>query len=628
MNNNVIIGTAGHIDHGKTTLIKALSGIETDTTQEEKERGMSINLGFAYFDLPSGKRCGVVDVPGHEKFIKNMLAGVSGINLVLLLVDSREGIMPQTKEHIDILTLLGIENYIIVMTKIDLVEEEYRELVKEDIREFTKGSALENAPIIEVDSISRKGIDVLLDTIDKKTNDIEAKNIEKNARLNVDRSFQVKGFGTVVTGTLTEGSISVGDELVIYPKEVKAKVRNIQVHSQDVDKAYAGQRTAINLSNIKFDDVKRGDTLATAGSLVKTYMLDSEIKLINDDRANLELWDRVRIYVGTVEVMARVVPLGTESIKPGESGFVQLRLEEEIAVKNYDKFIIRTYSPMVTIGGGVILDASPRKHSRFNEEILEKLKVQLEGNSGDLIQNYLLSHSNYIVSKKDIIKDLQLSEGEAATELDELVTSGNIFETNPGYIHKKKYDEVLEKLKKLLADYHKRYKLKVGIPKVEIISKFKLSQKEVLELIELFIKNNEVRLEGNLVTEKDFVVNYDKKQLAEKARIEKELLNGGFTPPTIKELTNGVKASLELLDSLVDNTIIRLDADLVLHRDVLTKAIEKVNEHFKNAEKMTLAEFRDITGSSRKYSMAILEHIDKLGITRRVENYRVLVKNK
>ena len=628
MNNNVIIGTAGHIDHGKTTLIKALSGIETDTTLEEKERGMSINLGFAYFDLPSGKRCGVVDVPGHEKFIKNMLAGVSGINLVLLLVDSREGIMPQTKEHIDILTLLGIENYIIVMTKIDLVEEEYRELVKEDIREFTKGSALENAPIIEVDSISRKGIDVLLDTIDKKTNDIEAKNIEKNARLNVDRSFQVKGFGTVVTGTLTEGSISVGDELVIYPKEVKAKVRNIQVHSQDVDKAYAGQRTAINLSNIKFDDVKRGDTLATAGSLVKTYMLDSEIKLINDDRANLELWDRVRIYVGTVEVMARVVPLGTESIKQGESGFVQLRLEEEIAVKNYDKFIIRTYSPMVTIGGGVILDASPRKHSRFNEEILEKLKVQLEGNSGDLIQNYLLSHSNYIVSKKDIIKDLQLSEGEAATELDELVTSGNIFETNLGYIQKKKYDEVLEKLKKLLADYHKRYKLKVGIPKVEIISKFKLSQKEVLELIELFIKNNEVRLEGNLVAEKDFVVNYDKKQLAEKARIEKELLNGGFTPPTIKELTNGVKASLELLDSLVDNTIIRLDADLVLHRDVLTKAIEKVNEHFKNAEKMTLAEFRDITGSSRKYSMAILEYIDKLGITRRVENYRVLVKNK
>ena len=626
MNNNVIIGTAGHIDHGKTTLIKALSGIETDTTQEEKDRGMSINLGFAYFDLPSGKRCGVVDVPGHEKFIKNMLAGVSGINLVLLLVDSREGIMPQTKEHVDILTLLGIENYIIVMTKIDLVEEEYRELVKEDIREFIAGTVLENSPIIEVDSISKKGLDNLLETIDKKTEDIEAKNIEKNARLNIDRSFQVKGFGTVVTGTLTEGSISVGDELVIYPKEVKAKVRNIQVHSQDVDKAYAGQRTAINLSNIKFDDVKRGDTLATADSLTKTYMLDSEIKLINDERANLELWDRVRVYIGTEEVMARVVPLGTDLLKAGESSFAQLRLEDEIAVKNYDKFIIRTYSPMITIGGGVILDASPKKHSRFNEEILEKLKVQLEGNTSDLIANYILSHNNYLVSKDSIVKDLQLPEEELVESISQLLETATVYETKLGYIHKKKYEEVLEKLKKLLVEYHNRFKLKVGIPKIEVLSKFKLSQKETLELLDLFIANNEIRLEGNLVAEKDFAVNYDKKQLAEKERIEKVLLEGGFTPPTIKDLTNGEKPKVEILESLIDNTIVRLDADLVLHANVLKEAIQKVEDHFSVNEQMGLAEFRDMTGSSRKYSMAILEYIDKLGITRRVENYRVLAK--
>ena len=601
MNNNVIIGTAGHIDHGKTTLIKALSGIETDTTQEEKERGMSINLGFAYFDLPSGKRCGVVDVPGHERFIKNMLAGVSGINLVLLLVDSREGIMPQTKEHFDILTLLGIENYIIVMTKIDLVEEEYRELVKEDIRAFTAGTPLEGAPIIEVDSISKKGLDTLLETIDKKTEDIQARNIEKNARLNVDRAFQVKGFGTVVTGTLTEGVINVGDELVIYPKEIKTKVRNIQVHAQDV-------------------------TQATAGSLTKTYMIDTEIKLINDESANLELWDRVRVYIGTEEIMARVVPLGAEELVAGGNGFAQLRLEEEIAVKNYDKFIIRTYSPMITIGGGVILDANPKKHSRFNEEILEKLKVQLEGNSSDLIANYLLSHQDYLVAKDNIVKELQLPVNEVEADIAQLLEEGLIYQTRIGYIHKKKYEEVLEKLKKLLIDYHKRYKLKVGIPKIEVISKFKLSQKEVLEMIDLFIKNNEVRLEGNLVAEKDFVVNYDKKQLAEKARIERELLQGGFTPPTIKDLTNGVKASVELLDSLVDNTIIRLDADLVLHKDMLDQAIKKVEEHFSTNDKMALAEFRDMTGSSRKYSMAILEYIDKLGVTRRVENYRVLAK--
>ena len=626
MNNNVIIGTAGHIDHGKTTLIKALSGIETDTTQEEKDRGMSINLGFAYFDLPSGKRCGVVDVPGHEKFIKNMLAGVSGINLVLLLVDSREGIMPQTKEHIDILTLLGIENYIIVMTKIDLVEEEYRELVKEDIREFIAGTVLENSPIIEVDSISKKGLDKLLETIDKKTEDIEAKNIEKNARLNIDRSFQVKGFGTVVTGTLTEGVVNVGDELVIYPKGIKTKVRNIQVHSKDVEKAYAGQRTAINLANIKFDDVKRGDTLATADSLTKTYMLDIEIKLINDERANLELWDRVRVYIGTEEVMARVVPLGTDLLKAGESSFAQLRLEDEIAVKNYDKFIIRTYSPMITIGGGVILDASPKKHSRFNEEILEKLKVQLEGNTSDLIANYILSHNNYLVSKDSIVKDLQLPEEEVVESIAQLVETATVYETKLGYIHKKKYEEVLEKLKKLLVEYHNRFKLKVGIPKIEVLSKFKLSQKETLELLDLFIANNEIRLEGNLVAEKDFVVNYDKKQLAEKERIEEDLLEGGFTPPTIKDLTNGEKPKVEILESLIDNTIVRLDADLVLHANVLKEAIQKVEDHFSANDQMGLAEFRDMTGSSRKYSMAILEYIDKLGITRRVENYRVLAK--
>ena len=626
MNNNVIIGTAGHIDHGKTTLIKALSGIETDTTQEEKDRGMSINLGFAYFDLPSGKRCGVVDVPGHERFIKNMLAGVSGINLVLLLVDSREGIMPQTKEHIDILTLLGIENYIIVMTKIDLVEEEYRELVKEDIQEFISGTVLENSPIIEVDSISKKGLDTLLATIDKKTEDIAAKNVEKNARINIDRSFQVKGFGTVVTGTLTEGVINVGDELVIYPKEVKAKVRNIQVHSKDVETAYAGQRTAINLANIKFDDVKRGDTLATAGSLTKTYMLDTEIKLINDERANLELWDRVRVYIGTEEVMARVVPLGTDLLKAGESSFAQLRLEEEIAVKNYDKFIIRTYSPMITIGGGVILDANPRKHSRFNEEILEKLKVQLEGNTTDLIANYLLSHTDYLNSKENILKELQLPKEEVEESLTQLVENTTIYETKLGFIHKKKYDEVLEKLKKLLSDYHNRYKLKVGIPKIEVLSKFKISQKEMLELLDLFILNNKIRLEGNLVAEKDFVVNYDKKQLAEKERIEKALLDGGFTPPSVKELTNGEKPKVELLESLIDNMVVRLDADLVLHEKVFKDAVQKVEAHCKKNNQIGLAEFRDMTGSSRKYSMAILEYMDKIGVTRRLENYRVLVK--
>lgn len=622
--NNVIIGTAGHIDHGKTTLIKALSGIETDTTAEEKERGMSINLGFAYFDLPSGKRCGVVDVPGHEKFIKNMLAGVSGINLVLLLIDSREGIMPQTKEHIDILSLLGIENYIIVMTKIDLVEEEYRELVKEDVLNFIKDTPLENSPIIEVDSISKKGIDVLLNEIDKKTEEVAKVQMSKNARLNIDRSFQVKGFGTVVTGTLTEGTISVGDELVIYPKNLKTKVRNIQVHEKDVQTAYAGQRTAINLNNVKVDDARRGYTLATEDSLTKTYMLDTEIKIIDDSAYNLELWDRVRVYSGTTEVMARVVPLGREVLEAGEKGFVQLRLEEEIAVKNYDKFIIRTYSPMITIGGGVVLDANPKKHSRFNDEILKKLQIQAEGSVKDLIANFVLTDHSYVLSSLDIAKTFEKTEEDIVEELHNLVDEGTLFTVNNSYIHIKKYEDMKDKVVKLLTDYHKKFKLKIGMPKIELLSKFKIASKELGIIIDILLENNVIKSENNFISVADFLVKYDNKQLQEKNNIEKTLLNNKFTPPSIKDLTKGVKANLEVLDSLIGNTVVRLDEDLVLHINVYQEALAAVKKHFESNEQMTLAEFRDMTGSSRKYSMAILEYMDKQGVTKRVENYRVL----
>ena len=625
---NVVVGTAGHIDHGKTTLIKALSGIETDTTVEEKERGISINLGFAYFDLPSGKRCGVVDVPGHEKFIKNMLAGVSGINLVLLLVDSREGIMPQTKEHADILSLLGIENYIIVMTKIDLVEDDYRELVREDIENFIKGTPLEGSPIVEVDSVSRKGIENLLKIIDEKTENIVRLKESRNARINVDRSFQVKGFGTVITGTLIEGTISVGDELEIYPNNVITKVRNIQVHENDVKTAYSGQRTAINLSNVKVEDVGRGNTLATPGTLIKTYMLDTEIKIIKDSDFNLKLWDRVRVYTGTMEVMARAVPLGTETIKPGEKGFVQLRLEEEISVKNYDKFIIRTYSPMVTIGGGVILDAVPKKHSRFNEDILNKLNIQLQGDNRELILNYLLTDYNNIIRAEEISKNLERNIGDILEDIDTLIKDGNVYKTSAGYIHVKKYEDFKEKIYKVVKEYHEKNKLRKGIMKAELLSRFKANQKEATIMIEFMINSQLLKAESSFISLYDFEIKYDEKELKNKNRIEKILLESRFTPPGVKELTEGFKGSHEVMESLVGSTVVRLDEDIVMHMKMFEEAKSKVMKHFDNNKKMTLAEFRDMTGSSRKYSLAMLEYMDKLGITKRVEDHRILGNNK
>lgn len=624
---NVVICTAGHIDHGKTALIKALSGIETDTTLEEKERGISINLGFAYFDLPSGKRCGVVDVPGHEKFIKNMLAGVSGINLVLLLVDAREGIMPQTKEHIDILSLLGIENYIIVITKIDLVDEDYIEFVREDVEKFIKETILENSPIIEVDSISRKGIDKLLKVIDEKTKNILMLKESKNSRINVDRAFQVKGFGTVITGTLLEGKISVGDELEIYPNNIITKVRNIQVHETDVKTAFAGQRTAINLNNIKVEEVCRGTILATPGTLIKTYMIDVEIKIINNSDFNLKLWDRVRVYIGTREVMARVVPLGTEIIKAGKNEFAQLRLEEEISVKNYDKFIIRTYSPMVTIGGGIILDAVPKKHNRFNEETLNKLKIQLQGDSKDLIESYLLTDCRNIIKIDEILKNFNEIKENILLNLKRLVEEKIVYETSSGYLHMKKYEDFKYKISKIVNEYHIKNKLRKGIVKAELLSKFKTNQKEIITILDLMISNKNLKIDNNFISLFDFEIKYDVNQIKHKNRMEKSLLESEFLPIGIKELTQGSKEAIEVLESLIGSTIVRLDGDIVIHEKAFKDAKSKVLNHFKNNKKILLSEFRDMIGSSRKYSLALLEYMDRLGITKRVDDYRVLGNN-
>lgn len=338
---NIIIGTAGHIDHGKTTLIKALTGRDTDTLKEEKQRGISINLGFTYFDLPSNKRAGIVDVPGHEKFIKNMLAGSSGIDIVLLVVACDEGVMPQTIEHLDILNFLDIKNGIIVLTKCQKVDEDFKELVKEDIREKLEGTFLDNVDIIEVDSISGYGIDKLINKIDDISNAIESKNEYSPSRLNIDRVFSAKGFGTIITGTLLEGKIKINDELLIYPKGIKAKIRGIQVHGENVEVAYAGQRTAINISNVKVEEIERGDVLADINSLEESKMLDVKISLVKHTSRELKHWDRLKLYHGTKETLCRAVPLDKDYIKKNESAYVQLRLEEGIVVKKGDKFVDR-----------------------------------------------------------------------------------------------------------------------------------------------------------------------------------------------------------------------------------------------------------------------------------------------
>ncbi len=370
---SIIVGTAGHIDHGKTALVKALTGHDTDTLAEEKKRGISINLGFTGFILPNGRTLGIVDVPGHERFIKNMLAGATGIDAALIIIAANEGIMPQTREHMDILSYLGIQKYLIVLTKIDLVDEEFKELVIEDIQSFIKGTFLEGTKIVEVDSVSRKGFNDLIRELEILTSNIRERSFTKKPRMNIDRVFSVKGYGTVVTGTLMEGVLKTEDELVVYPQGIAVKVRNLQVHEHNVESAYAGQRTAINLSNVAVDEVKRGNTVATKDSVFVTDRIDVRFSIVRTTKLEMGRFYKLKLYVGAAEEVARFVPISHKKVKAGDEGYGQILLDHEIAVLKGDRFVLRTISPVTTIGGGIIIDPKAAKYKNNPEERLRSL---------------------------------------------------------------------------------------------------------------------------------------------------------------------------------------------------------------------------------------------------------------
>ncbi len=625
---NIVIGTAGHIDHGKTTLIKALTGIDTDTTKEEKKRGMSINLGFAYLNLPNQQRVGFVDVPGHEKFIKNMVAGLPGLNLILLVIDASEGIMPQTKEHIDILNLLGIHHFLIVLTKIDTIDAELKELVIEDIRDQLLHTPLEKAEIIETDAISGKGIKQLLKKIEAYTEQTSEQVSSGTPRLNIDRVFSVKGFGTVVTGTLLEGELTVGENCYLYPNKRKVRIRNLQVHENNVQKAYAGQRTAINLANITREEVMRGDVLSTADSLEESWMLDVKVSCLAGTDGGISLWDRVRVLIGTKEVMARTVPLGLDWIGTNEEGFLQLRLEEKVSVKEKDRFILRSYSPMHTIAGGEVLNAVPKKHRRFKQAILESLKAKENGNLNSMIIDFMLNKKQPFTVEKELLTYLGVPLDQLSHSLEELQDKSQIFFTSCGFLLYERYQQLAGKAQKILEEYHKKYRLRDGMPLEEFRSKIRngLTEKEVFVLIQLLKKFNVIKEQQKRLSVYDFQVQFNSYQQVAKQKIERYLENSGYMPIKKEELALLDKNAEEVLEALDDNSAVFLTHEYVLSGKIYQQAIQQIQTYIKKNKKMTLADFRDMTNSSRKASMLILESIDKLGITKRVENYRILGK--
>ena len=625
---NIVIGTAGHIDHGKTTLIKALTGIDTDTTKEEKKRGMSINLGFAYLNLPNQQRVGFVDVPGHEKFIKNMVAGLPGLNLILLVIDASEGIMPQTKEHIDILNLLGIHHFLIVLTKIDTIDAELKELVIEDIRDQLLHTPLEKAEIIETDAISGKGIKQLLKKIEAYTEQTSEQVSSGTPRLNIDRVFSVKGFGTVVTGTLLEGELTVGENCYLYPNKRKVRIRNLQVHENNVQKAYAGQRTAINLANITREEVTRGDVLSTADSLEESWMLDVKVSCLAGTDGGINLWDRVRVLIGTKEIMARTVPLGLDWIGPNEEGFLQLRLEEKVSVKEKDRFILRSYSPMHTIAGGEVLNAVPKKHRRFKQAILESLKAKENGNLNSMIIDFMLNKKQPFTVEKELLTYLGVPLDQLSHSLEELQDKSQIFFTSCGFLLYERYQQLAGKAQKILEEYHKKYRLRDGMPLEEFRSKIRngLTEKEVFVLIQLLKKFNVIKEQQKRLSVYDFQVQFNSYQQVAKQKIERYLKNSGYMPIKKEELALLDKNAEEVLEALDATSAVFLTHEYVLSGKIYQQAIQQIQTYIKKNKKMTLADFRDMTNSSRKASMLILESIDKLGITKRVENYRILGK--
>ncbi|MDU2110885.1 MAG: selenocysteine-specific translation elongation factor [Clostridiales bacterium] len=624
---NVILGTAGHIDHGKTTLIKALTGRETDNLKEEKQRGISINLGFTYFDLPSKKRVGIVDVPGHEKFIKNMLAGACGIDIVLLVIAADEGVMPQTIEHLDILNYLDVKKGIIVLTKCDLVDEEFIELVKDDVREKTKGLFIEGAPIVEVDSVSRRGLDELVQKIDEISEDIEEKKTDAPSRMSIDRVFSLKGFGTIVTGTLIEGKISVDDEMTIYPSEKKVKVRNLQVHGCDVKTAYAGQRTAINLSNIKVSEIQRGDVIAQTGSVEESMMIDVNISLVEHCKKSLKHWDRIRIFHGTKQILCRIVPLNEDEIQYGESGYAQLRLEEKIVAKKGDRFIIRSYSPMDTIGGGVIIDTAPKKHKIYDESVIEALKIKEKGELKDILEEYLkLNLSNYI-TLKELVSYTGEKEEYVKEGLNALIHENKVFCVNKYYLHISHYQKLKEKVIEILTKYHKQYRLRNGILKEELRSKVdnSLKVKDMDVILNKMAEEKDIKVQDNLVSNYDFEVKFNQKQLSIKKEIEdKSRKNGLNSLMTKDDICNKNKFYEEVLEALTGETIQKLDDAYYIDKKVYENVKKDLLEYFNKNKEITVAQFRDITKSNRKISIVMLEHFDRNRITKRVEDKRIL----
>jgi selenocysteine-specific elongation factor len=633
MGKHVILGTAGHIDHGKTALVKALTGVDTDRLKEEKERGITIELGFTFLDLPSGIRVGIIDVPGHEKFVKHMVAGVWGIDLVALIIAADEGVMPQTREHLDICRLLKVKKGLVVLTKIDLVDSDLLELVREEVTEVVKDTFLKDAPILAVSSITGEGIPQLISTLDRLSKEVGERSSDGLLRLPIDRVFVMKGFGTVVTGTMVSGALSLGESVEILPHRIEGKIRNLHVYNRPVEKAVAGQRTAVNLQGIETSAVERGDVLVHPHTLTPTQLIDVHLEYLPSAQRPLKHRTKQRFHIGTILTTASIFLLDREELVPGEGAFAQLRLEQPVVALPHDRFVIRGSGVIQTLGGGVVLDTHPVKHKRSSTLVIEDLHVLNEGSNEQALSQHILRSGMGGISFEDLLNRVAMPPSEIQAILKEMVARGDILLVDPErlkVIDIHQYQRLREMILAQLKEFHQRFPMKSGLAKEEL--RTKLPTEVDVKLFQILL--NELMQTKKVVQERDKlrlpehqISTADEKGLVK--RVEEAILKRGLQPPSPKELAEewteeeeGVLAVYEHLAH--EGVLIKIKSGMYFHRIPFEHLKEELINYLKHHQEITTPQFKEITKATRKYAIPLIEYFDQIKLTIRLGEKRVL----
>ena len=627
-----VIGTAGHVDHGKSTLIAALTGTHPDRLKEEQAREMTIELGFGWMTLPNGEEVGIVDVPGHRDFIENMLSGMGGIDAALLVIAADEGVMPQTKEHLSILDLLQIPAGLIVLTKTDLASDPaWLDLIETDIRAAVRGTLMESAPIIRVSAKAKTGLESLISNLQSLLQEKPSRLDLNRPRLPIDRVFSMSGFGTVVTGTLLDGQLALGDEVEILPSGQKGRVRGLQTHKRKEERAIPGSRTAVNISGVETDSIQRGEVVVHPGQYQATRRIDARFRLLKDVSSMLKHNSEVKVFAGASETIATLRLLGTEELNPGEEGWIQLELRDPIVAVRGDRYILRRPSPGETLGGGVIVDHQPKgRHKRFDENVLRSLESLSQGTPADIFLEAALALN--IASLKDVVARSRLEARDAESALQELLVNQLLITFEDGtptlksdmlVIARPHWNTLHEKILQTVESYHRSYPLRRGIPREELKSKLKLSARAFNAVINKLITDHFLTDTSAVIAAPKHEVKFDPGQQVMIQTLLRKFEQNPYSPPGVKELQ--AEAGEEILNALMDgHHLIAVSSDVMFRRQDYDLMVAKIKSEIQQKERITLGEVRDLFSTSRKYAQALLEHLDGIGVTLRDGDFRKL----